>query len=79
MRCGSAAAFLSYASMRSSGFRVTPFAANKTPKYAGLAFIYFLGWNYGSVYVKYKLGDKAYHNYLCRNADAIMAGDKPMQ
>lgn len=48
---GVTAAVLSYASMRSSGFRALPFCAKKSPKYAAIAFAGLLGFSFGSTFV----------------------------
>lgn len=63
-----------YASMRSSGFRMSPMAANKAPRYSAILMMGVLGWNFGRAFVATKLGDFDQYNYLIENKSNIMNG-----
>lgn len=78
VQVGVTAATVSYASLRSSGFRALPFAAGKAPKYAALAFAGFIGYAFGSTFVFTHLGEPAQYNYLLANKSGIMKGEKSL-
>lgn len=77
-QCALAASTATYASFKSKGFALFPFAAKKTPRYATIAFMGVVGWNFGSSYVFNRLGDKAHYDFLVANKSAILRGEKSL-
>lgn len=75
---GVTASVLSYSSIRSSGFRSLPIQMSKVPKYGGVLFAGFLGWNFGSTFVYSQLGDSEQYQYLIANKSAILKGEKSL-
>ena len=72
------ASVLSYASMKSHGFRAMPPALSKTPKYGAIIFAGVIGWNFGSTFVFTQMGDSEQYNYLVTNRSAILKGEKSL-
>jgi hypothetical protein len=75
---GITAAVVSFAGMRSSGFKMLPFCAKKSPKYAAIAFAGILGYTFGSTFVFTQLGDPNQYKYLLANKSGIMRGEKSL-
>merc|ERR1712032_1348543 len=67
---------LAYASMKqSNGFTLLPFAAKKTPHYAGIFFAGFVGYKFALAICRTSIGDGKTLHHLHANKSAIMNGN----
>jgi hypothetical protein len=70
---------VTYAKMRSTGFRATPITLKGVPALAGIIATGGLGWAFGTTFVYSLLGDKDYYQYLTANKSAILKGSMTMK
>ena len=70
---GVTGSLLTYSQFRSKGFRMTPFAANKSHRYSAIFITGFLSFMFARRYAMGKIGDVDQYEWLCKNRSQIMA------
>ena len=68
------AGLVTYASLKRSGFTMTPFGIAKAPQYAGIVFSSYLAFQLGVSCCRGKLGDTEQFKYLIWNKRNIISG-----
>ena len=73
---GLTAGLVTYASLKRTGFRMTPFGVAKVPQYAGIFFSSYLAYQWGMNCSRGTLGDSEQFRHLIKNKRNILSGQK---